>query len=112
MARIFIEGFTDRPRNELIHEVEKVIARNGGWTMDHQIFSNKSISLWIVTDNLKIGKMFDEFKMIRINMNPERMKTILNTYHLSEDPEPILLSFSINLINNYSDLKVNSTTAS
>jgi len=106
MERIFIEGYSDRQRNELIHEVEKTIAENGGWIMDHQMFSNKSISLWVVTDYLKLGKMFNDLKLIQVNMNSERLDTILGNNHPIEDPEPIMLSLSINFINHYPDLAV------
>lgn len=106
MERIFIEAYSDRERNDVIHELERKITDNGGWIMDHQMFSKKSISLWVVTDRLKLEKMFNDLKTIELNMNSERVNSILLAFQANHDPENIILSLTINFINYYSDLKV------
>jgi len=106
MERIFIEAYSDRDRNEVIHELEKKITQNGGWIMDHQMFSNQSISLWVVTDRVKLEKMFNDLRRINLNMNSDRLNNVLLTSKSVEDPENIILSLSINFINNYSDKQV------
>lgn len=106
MERIFIEAYSDRKRNEVIHELERKITENGGWIMDHQMFSNKSISFWVVTSQLKLEQIFNDLKGIELNMNPDRINSILLTFRSMENSENIILSLTINFINNYSDLDV------
>jgi hypothetical protein len=106
MERIFIEAYCDRERNEVIHELERKITDNGGWIMDHQMFSNKSISLWVVTDRVKLEKMFNDLKLIELNMNAERLNSILLAFQSNHDPENVILFLTINFINNYSNLKI------
>lgn len=106
MERIFIEAYSDRKRNEVIHELERKITENGGWIMDHQMFSNKSITLWVVTNRLKLEQIFNDLQGIELNMNPERLNSILVSFSSMEASENIILFLSINFINNYSDLKI------
>lgn len=106
MERIFIEAYSDRKRNEVIHELDRKITENGGWVMDHQMFSNQSISLWVVTNRLKLEQIFNDLKRIELTMNPDRLNSILLTIRSMDGSENIILSLTINFINNYSDLKV------
>jgi hypothetical protein len=106
MERIFIEAFSDRKRNDVLHELERKITENGGWIMDHQMFSNKSISLGVVTNRLKLEHIFNDLQGIELNMNPDRLNSILLTFSSMEGSENIILALTINFMNNYSDLKV------
>jgi hypothetical protein len=111
MERIFIEAYSIRKRNDVIHELERKITDNGGWIMDHQMFSNKSISLWVVTSRVKLEQMFTDLKMIDLNMNSDRLNSILLAFQSNGNLENIILSLTINFINDYSDLKVKVPTS-
>jgi hypothetical protein len=102
MERIIIEAYCFRQRNELLHELEKKITENGGWIMDHQMFSNKSISLSVVAARLKLEKIFTDLKLIELNMNPGRLESILLEQPEKDEAENIILCLSINFVNNFS----------
>jgi hypothetical protein len=107
MERIFIEAYSDRKRNEVIHELERKIAENGGWIMDHQMFSNESISLCVVINRIKLEQIINDLQRIDLNMNSDRLNSIFLAFKSIEESENIILSLSINFINDYSGLKVN-----
>jgi len=106
MDRIFVEAYCSHLRNEIIHKIQKVISENGGWIVDHQMFSDKSITLLIETDNLKLEKMFHDFQMIEVNMNSNRLNTILLGFPQDQNPGKINLYMVINFMENHSSRQI------
>jgi hypothetical protein len=102
MERINIEAYSFRQQNDLLHELEKTITDNGSWIMDHQKFSNRSVSLWVVTDTFKLEKIFNDLRMIELELNDERIEGILMTKLEIHEPESIILSLNINFMNHFS----------
>ncbi len=107
MDRIFVEAYCGHLKNEIIHKVQKVISENGGWIADHQMFSDKSVTLLIETDHLKLEKIFEDFKMIELNMNSNRLNTILLGFPQDQNPGKINLYMVINFIDNHSNQQMN-----
>jgi hypothetical protein len=102
MERINIEAYSSLQRNDLLHLLEKKITENGGWVMDHRMFSNLSVNLWVVTDTMKLDKIIDEFSSIGLDLNKERIESTLLKKENGGTPENIMLTLTVNLMNSLS----------
>jgi hypothetical protein len=102
MEKINVEALSARPRNDLLHELEKKITENGGWVMDHQMFSNTSISLWVVIENVKLEKIFTDLQLIGLDLNSRRIESIMLDKVENHALENIILSLTISFINSLS----------
>lgn len=106
MERINIEAYSFRQRNDLLHELEKTITENGSWIMDHQLFANRSISLSVVTDTFKLEKIFNDLRLIELDLNDDRIEGILMSKLEYREPESIILCLSINIMRQHNGKSV------
>ena len=107
MTRILVEAFSPSARHEVIHLIERIIAENGGWVVDHRIFSHESITLDVEINSLMIENIIHDLNGLGLKINSTRIMDQLSYVNPGKESYIVNLSFIVNFTpGDYQTIKV------
>ncbi len=99
-------GITNKDRHQVIADVSKAISSNGGWIVNHEMYSNIAVMIRFNIEPKELAGWREGICVAGVRLDPETIQTLEDRInHETDRDEEVACSLNVTFIHNEPDVR-------